>query len=169
VKGLCHLLQQYYDGQLHEEDVAQFCVHLEECDSCRQNLAHFNKMSDFLKLCHEKTPARHHFDATWNHVEKKILRERLSFFDVVKNGREIFAFLMRDLFKPLVAVAFILLVLLVPILDRNGGKETYAQEAEIKKIESETNNIMVLQTKKKKWCVIWILSAPKQEGENNVE
>ena len=160
MKHLCRLLPLYYDGQLREEEVASFCVHLDECTLCQERLRQLNKMSDFLKLSHEKTPAKPFFDDVWRHVEKKILREELSFLHVIKNSHNALAFFIRDFFKPLVAVAFIILVLLVPILDRNGIKESFAQGAEIKKIESETNNILVCQTKREKWCVVWILSTP---------
>ena len=165
-KKLCSLLQAYFDGQLGQDDMNRIAEHCRTCEKCRHNLQSLNTLSGYLKSCHASTPDKKTMDLVWKQVEERLVREQLSLREIVDNFWQWFFPRLRFLLRPALAAAFILFLIMVPILERNINQEAFAVETDIKKIKTKAH-IMILHTKQRKWTVIWVMPMRQEEEEKD--
>jgi len=98
----------------------------------------------------------------------KAIRDQLSLKEYFQSVWDYVHSHTRFVLRPAIAVLFIALLIMVPILERRSPQEAYAVETDIKKIAAETH-VMVLKTKQKKWTVIWIVPMKNGGGVDNEE
>ena len=170
-KNLCSLLPVYFDGQMGQEDVARFKAHLKHCPHCQGALRRLNTVSDFIKTTQGVTPDKTFFDSVWERVEEKLIREKLSIFQLIQGWADGVYYYSKLFFKPAFAICFVLLLVILPHLERKGSDFVTVvprAESEIKRIASNTN-VMLVTTKQKRWKVIWVMSTKQEGGKHNAQ
>jgi hypothetical protein len=150
------MLEAYFDGQLDREEMQLLAQHCEQCDTCKENIKKLNQISEYLKACQAVSPDSKTFDTLWDKVENTLVRDHLSLKDYFQNVWDSVYARTRFIVRPALAILFVALLIMVPILERRAPQEVYATETNIKKIESNMP-VMVLKTKQKQWTVIWIV------------
>ncbi|MBU1864044.1 MAG: zf-HC2 domain-containing protein [Candidatus Omnitrophica bacterium] len=167
-RKLCHRIHAYYDGQLQGEEVHSFCEHVKTCVRCQKELKKLNRLTDFIKVSQSSIPDESVFNLLWGQVEEKLVREGLSFIDILKSYHNTIIAYIKMVFKPLVAVCFVFLLIMLPFFEQKEKHVIVQDEAKVKKIRSSTNTILLFKTKKKKWTVMWVLPISKQEEKKDV-